>query len=118
MADCQEAIYSEDYEDYIIEYTGQEEEIEDIYRTSCYQFVNNQFGVVYRRGEEVEWGERNSLVIVPRCFGLLNSSQTLEEAGVSRVQRQPNLALYGSGVLLGIVDTGAGVRKEKVKNEW
>ena len=116
--DCQELIYSEDYEDYIIEYTGQEESIGERYRTSCYQLVNTRFGIVYQRGEDVVPEERDSLLIIPRCFGLLSSAQTLEETGIARVRRQPNLSLYGQGVMLGIVDTGAGVRKMKDMTGW
>lgn len=109
MADCQEAIYSEEHEDYIIEYYG-EEGIGEVYQTSCYQLVNSRFGVIYPRQSEVPENQRNLLLVVPRCFGLLSSTQTLEEVGVTRVRRQPNLELYGQGVMLGIVDTGAGVR--------
>ncbi|MFA9464659.1 MAG: S8 family peptidase [Velocimicrobium sp.] len=36
----------------------------------------------------------------------LDSVIELEESGVSSVQRNPNLALFGSGVIVGIIDTG------------
>lgn len=110
--DCQEQIYSEEYEDFIIEYTGQRESIEEFYGVSCYQLVDSQFGVVYQPSREVVDSQRNTLLIMPRCFGLLSSEQTLDEADIFRVRRQPNLSLYGQGVLLGIIDTGAGVRKK------
>lgn len=42
---------------------------------------------------------------IPKCYGLLASSN-LDEIGVTQVQRRPNLALRGQGVLVGIVDTG------------
>lgn len=108
--DCEEVAYSEEYEDYIIEYFGQGQEVGEVYRTPCYQLLTNRLGVVYQKASEVVEAEKNSLLILPRCFGLLSSAQTLEEAGIARVQRLPNLSLYGQGVLLGIVDTGAGVR--------
>lgn len=113
--DCQEAVYSEEYEDYIIEYTGPEESIEELYRTTCYQRVDSRFAVIYQKAADVIPSERNTLLIMPRCFGLLSSAQTLEETGIARVRRQPNLSLYGQGVLLGIVDTGAGVRQKNTK---
>lgn len=111
--DCQEEIYSEEYEDFIVEYTGQRKNIEEFYNVSCYQLVDNQFGIVYQLGRQVVESQRNTLLLMPRCFGLLSSSQTLEEAEIIRVRRQPNLSLYGQGVMLGIIDTGAGVRKRK-----
>lgn len=108
--DCEKIIYSEEYEDYIIEYFGQGEEVREIYRTPCYQLLTSRLGVAYQKATDVMEAERNSLLIIPRCFGLLSSTQLMEESGIARVQRQPNLSLYGSGVLFGIVDTGAGVR--------
>lgn len=39
----------------------------------------------------------------------MSSSQVLESAGILKVQRQPALSLYGSGVMVGFVDTGDGV---------
>jgi hypothetical protein len=111
MSDCQEAIYSEEYEDYIIEYAGREEGIETLYKTDCYQLLGSGFGVVYQKSSQVEEKQRNMLLMLPRCFGLLTSGETLEEAGIAKVRRQPRLELFGQGVLFGIVDTGAGVRK-------
>lgn len=106
---CEEAVYSEEYEDYIIEYFGEGREVGDIYQTSCYQLLTNRLGVIYQRADEVDVEQRNQLLILPRCFGLLSSAQVLETSGVAKVQRLPGLALYGQGVMLGIVDTGAGV---------
>ncbi len=107
---CEEAVYSEEYEDYIIEYFGQGQEVGEIYQTSCYQLMTNRLGIIYQRASEVVEEQRNQLLIVPRCFGLLSSAQVLESSGIAQVQRQPGLSLYGQGVMLGIVDTGAGVR--------
>lgn len=107
---CENAIYSEEYEDYIVEYPGRPEYIRDRYGTDCYQIVSNHFAIVYIKSSEVNASWRNNLLTNPRCFGLLSSEETLEETGIARVQRQPNLELYGSNVLLGIIDTGDGVR--------
>lgn len=108
MADCQDAIYSEEYEDYIFEYS-REKYIQGYYGVDCYQLANARFGVLYQKSSEVISSRRDTVLVTPRCFGLLSSTQTLEEAGVMRVRRQPSLELFGSRVLLGIVDTGAGV---------
>jgi hypothetical protein len=110
MTDCQEAIYSEEYEDYIIEYAGREEGIETLYKTNCYQLAGSGFGVIYQQASRVEEKQRNMLLMLPRCFGLLSSGEALEAAGIAGVRRQPRLELLGQGVMLGIVDTGVGVR--------
>lgn len=111
MDNCQDIIYSNDYEDFIIEYVGQQDVIRERGWETCFQRVDPQFGVIYQDSRNVLDGWRNSVLVVPRIFGLLASDETLDELGVMRVRRQPNLALYGQGVLFGIVDTGAGVRK-------
>lgn len=110
MADCQDAIYSEEYEDFIIEY-AREGHIREDYGVDCYQLANGRFGVLYLQPSEITNSQRDMVLVTPRCFGLLSSTQTLEEAGIMRVRRQPRLELFGRQVLLGIVDTGAGVRQ-------
>ena len=57
----------------------------------------------------VDESRRNAELVIPRCFGLLSSTQTLEETGAARVRRQSQLELFGQGVMFGIVDTGDGV---------
>ena len=108
--DCQDIIYSEELEDNIVEYGGQPGVIAEVYETECYQLVNSRFAVIYQEESGVDNTKRNVELEIPRCFGLLSSTQTLEETGVARVRRQPGLELFGQGVLFGIVDTGAGVR--------
>jgi hypothetical protein len=109
MTDCQEAIYSEEYEDYIIEYAGREENIATLYKTDCYQMAGAGFGVIYQKASQVEEKQRNMLLMLPRCFGLMSSEAMLAETGIATIRRQPRLDLLGQGVMLGIVDTGDGV---------
>lgn len=104
--DCQDKIYSEEYEDYIVEYGSRPE----LYETECYQLVSSRFAIVYLEGTGLDSRQRNVELEIPRCFGLLSSTQMLEETGIARVRRQPRLELFGQGVMFGIVDTGAGVR--------
>ena len=108
--DCQDKIYSEEYEDYIVEYGSRPELVPDQYETECYQLVSSRFAIVYLEGTGVDSRQRNMELEIPRCFGLLSSTQMLEETGIARVRRQPRLELFGQGVMFGIVDTGAGVR--------
>ncbi len=107
--ECMEAVYSEDYWDYIIEYYGNGESIPETYGTSCYQLIANYFGVIYNNTRTPGELERIGAVL-PRCFGLMSSDELLEETGIRAVQRIPGLSLYGQGVMIGIIDTGDGVR--------
>lgn len=107
--ECINRIYSEDYQDYIVEYTGVPSFLEEQYGDDCFQIITNRFAVAFSYGKEVESGINSGAYIVPLCYGLMSSAQVLEATGVAKVQRQPALSLYGSGVLVGFIDTGAGV---------
>lgn len=79
--DCQDKIYSEEYEDYIVEYGSWSELVSEQYQTDCYQLADFRFAVVYLEGSAVDESRRNAELVIPRCFGLLSSTQTLEETG-------------------------------------
>ncbi len=115
--DCQEQIYSEEYQDYLVEYTGDDDLFERWYGIDCYQRASEQFSVVYRQGKEVQFDLLSGLLMVPKCYGLLSSQQVLEEMGVAAVQRQPALGLYGTGVIMGFVDTGIDYTHPAFMNE-
>ena len=106
---CINRVYSEDYQDYIVEHTNVPGFLETQYQDTCFQVVNTRLAVAYYSGKEVQSGINNGAFIVPNCYGLMSSSQVLESAGILKVQRQPALSLYGSGVMVGFVDTGDGV---------
>ena len=44
--DCQDKIYSEEYEDYIVEYGNRPELVPEQYETECYQLVSSRFAIV------------------------------------------------------------------------
>ncbi len=54
--------------------------------------------------------------MIPYVMGLLDT-ESLEEAGIIEVQRQPYLDLKGRGVLVGLVDTGIDYTKDVFKYE-
>jgi len=107
--ECINRVYSENYQDYIVEHTDIPNFLETQYDDTCFQIVTSRLAVAYHYGREVQSGINRGAYIVPHCYGLMSSSQVLESAGVLKVQRQPALSLYGSGVVIGFVDTGAGV---------
>ena len=104
MPDCQEAVYSNDYYDFI----ASKEYMEDVPPGDyCVQDLDEDFVAVYYQMEgesgKLRTGEF-SYGVIPKCFGLLNNV-ALGESGILKVRDQPNLALTGQGVLLGFIDT-------------
>lgn len=104
MPNCEEAIYSNDYFDFIVEKQFLDELDGEGY---CIQMLDENYGAVYYQmsDNDVEVQMRNySYGVIPKCFGLLNNV-ALEDSGIMRVRDQPNLALTGQGVLMGFIDT-------------
>lgn len=101
--ECRRRITSNDYADEIAGYYGS---IGLLSGEECYQLVNEDFAVVYHlRQQEETRDTRNVSFFMPYCFGLLQQ-ENLESIGVSRVRRIPGFDYRGSGILIGIVDTG------------
>ena len=95
MTDCEEAVYSNDYFDFL----ATKEYMEDIPAGDyCVQELDEDYVAVYdhMRGREMKTGEF-SYGVIPKCFGLLNNV-ALGQSGILKVRDQPNLALTGRGV--------------------
>lgn len=54
--------------------------------------------------------------LFPKCY-TLESQISLEKSGITRIQNNPNIALYGQGVLIGIIDTGIDYQHEAFVNK-
>lgn len=105
MANCNEVVLSEEYLDYLAEYFV-EELANEAQEDTCYSIASNRFAVLYEQGEKYSINQLSGVKIIPRCFGLISSAPVLETTGVTKVQRQPGLNLYGQGILVGFIDTG------------
>ncbi len=104
---CRNQVYSEEYLDYLVEYFSVQLEEENVQADSrCYSLASSRFAVFYEQGNDYSKGPYSSVRMIPHCYGLLASDQVLENAGISRVRRQPGLGLFGQGVMVGFVDTG------------
>ncbi len=97
-------------------------------------FVNNTLIPRYQKESEITYlNERLSLEHVPAeslnpCnLGLysynsfsslytLSSIVSLDKSGITEVQNDPNLSLFGKGVLIGIIDTGIDYFHQVFKN--
>ena len=104
MPDCEEAVYSNDYFDFIAEKEYLEDLSDEDY---CIQTLDSNYASIYYPmsddGRQMNV-EDFSYRVIPKCFGLLNNVQ-LGESGILKVRDQPNLALTGRGVLMGFIDT-------------
>lgn len=113
---CGIRIKSEDYADFIIDYTILTEEIETTYDI-CYNPMFSDYAVAYAPIATLP----NNLIqtfsysSLPHCYGLLNIN-SLRDSGILRVRNIPTLNLTGQGVLIGIVDTGIDYTHEAFKN--
>lgn len=101
-----EVIVSEDYADLLIEYNGDLNVFEQ-FPDAIIHFISGRFAVLHIPEERIT----DSAILefgysaMPTCYGIV-SSQSLEASGVVRLRNQPVLNLRGSGVLIGIIDTG------------
>ena len=101
--ECEEAVYSNDYYDFIMEYVLQGRPV----IKDCTQKINDIFEVAYLSRNSnlllnIQYYEYTS---IPKCYTLLDES-ALEASGILRIQNQPALSLKGQGVLIGFLDTG------------
>ena len=103
---CTDQIYSEEYTDFLVEHVSDDELIPQWYFSDCFQIASNRFAVIYVNQRQVNYDNALESYAIPHVYGLLSSDALLEEIGVAQVQRQPNLGLYGQGVMIGFIDTG------------
>lgn len=117
MPQCQDAIYSNNYADYILNYTSPAGR-ELIEEAACREIINEEYAIIHVEREDRENGMRQFLRYqnIPRVFGLLDTTY-LEETGVARIRRLPGLDLFGEGVILGVLDTGVDYRHRAFQKE-
>lgn len=103
---CINAAQSDDYFEFIAEYSGILDYVKDEFQTECITVINERFAVAYvkKEGRISIYDQSYPYNTIPRCFGLMDS-QMLEDVGVAQVRRS-TLDLYGNGVLVGMIDTG------------
>ncbi len=112
--DCEEAVYSNDYYDFIVEYTMPES---GNVVSSCIQKIDASYGIAYlpREGNLSLNIQNYNYTSIPKCYTLMDES-ALEESGILRIQNQPTLSLKGQGVLIGFLDTGIDYENPVFRN--
>lgn len=108
---CRDVIYSEDYMDYIREYYQDFSSLIGRYNPVCVEPVSPRFAVMHIQGTESlnEILEDYSIQMIPALYGLLDTA-SMEASGILSIHRNPYLNFRGSGVMIGIVDTGIDYR--------
>ena len=100
--DCTEAVYSEDYFDFI-NTLSREVNMRNGDEILCSQPLDNGFEVLFYPREVVETGDFNiarlTYIGVPKCYALMDTS-ALEGTGILTMQNFPTLPLKGNGVLM------------------
>lgn len=99
---------SEEYADFIVRYGAwSAENLLQVARTQCVNFITPNYAVVFARLDRVEPISiyRHSYNAIPKLFGLLDIT-ALESSGIPPAISNPALNATGRGVILGIIDTG------------
>jgi subtilisin family serine protease len=99
-------IYSNDYADLFIEYSG-DEAIFDVFTDATVQIIDYFLAVVRIPVQQITNKTILSMgySVMPHLNGLISETSN-EATGISKVRNIPNLNLRGEGVLIGIIDTG------------
>ena len=84
---CADRIYSEDYEDHIVEYYGDEQYLYQKYPDACFQIVSERYAIAYTKSGSMDNYVSDGSFIIPHCYGLMSSEQVLESSGILRTQR-------------------------------
>lgn len=106
----EQSILSEEYGDFIIDFRNRPSVLEG-FENGFVHVMNDSYAVVHIPLVSIP---ENIMIpfnysAIPNVFGLL-SEASVEASGVSKLRNLPNFNLTGSGVLIGIVDTGIDYR--------
>lgn len=99
-------IFNDEYTDVIFDYAINPEEISRLAGETI-NYINDKYAVLYIPVTSVQSRLLSPVTYstIPKLYSLMDTT-SLEAMGVLRVQNIPTLALRGSGVLLGFIDTG------------
>ncbi|MBP1755199.1 MAG: hypothetical protein H6Q59_1597 [Firmicutes bacterium] len=101
-----EKIYSNDYIDLIIDYSGNKYVLEK-YSEDAVNIINFFLAAIYVPLSTISEDiiSRIGYAVFPNLFGLISDS-SLEASGILKLRNIPSFNLRGNGVLIGFVDTG------------
>lgn len=102
---CENQMISQDYADYIVEFSGNVELIKQRYGVECVTTLDDSFAIIHLPVESMRTPGMFAYNAIPKVYGLMDSS-SMDASGITRIQNQPYLALKGSNILIGVVGTG------------
>lgn len=111
---CSEAVYSNEYYDIIGSASASLTDVGDF----CQQDIAGRYYTIYylNRNEVPPLSVGTYKYInIPKCYTILDQS-ALEASGITRVQTQRNLELFGDGILIGFLDTGIQYENDAFRN--
>lgn len=114
---CRQMILSEDYIDFILPVfraisIGEEGEGKVCFQNMDFGFQADYVNKTLIKPLSLENFRYNS---IPNCYELMDL-QAMDDAGISVVQTYPTLRLLGSGIMIGILDTGIDYRNPLFQN--
>lgn len=114
---CRQMILSEDYIDFISPIYRKITSEEAERGNACIQNMDYGFQAVYvsqslSKPLSLENYRYNS---IPNCYELMDL-EAMDDAGIRVIQTYPTLNLMGSGIMIGILDTGIGYRNPIFQN--
>ena len=114
---CREQILSEEYRDFIVSQLQTDLFVEKFGNDVCTQEAGLFYKTIYVNKEQADpiQLDRYPYNSIPKCYTLLDM-QAMEQAGILQVQNYPTLDLQGSGVLIGLVDTGIDYQNPVFRN--
>lgn len=118
MPVCQYAPSSDNYMDFIVHYSARSvPAFYELAQTQCVNFISREFAVVYALKDNIAplSISQYSYSSIPKLFGLLDTT-VLESSGILPVFDQPALQADGTGVIIGIVDTGVDYTNPLFRN--
>ena len=116
MAVCREAVVSNDYKGFGLPNRGSEEEVRAFLNADCVRRVSETLAFAYfYYPDPAEGGREFPFGIMQKCYALL-SEEELAASGVLQLREGALTNFYGSGVLLGFVDTGINFADSAFRN--
>lgn len=115
--ECRRMIMSEDYVDLISPIYRAMDAGEAEQEGACVQNMDFGFQAIYVNKTALEplSLENYRYNSIPNCYQLMDL-EAMDEAGISVVQSYPTLNLMGSGIMVGILDTGIDYRNPLFRN--
>ena len=99
-------IYSEEYTDLLINYFS-DQNILNAFKNAVSEIINISYAVVHIPVQQItdRFIQEYGYSTMPALLGLI-SHASLEASGILKIRNIPKFNLRGSGVLIGIIDTG------------